>query len=81
MFKFIERAMREHRLKSTPYSVKLNAVSKSVENIIRENPDALMPIITRIGIVMNYILNKRLVNYYFANRGLIPSLCADLKCL
>lgn len=81
MFKFIERAMREHRLKSTPYNVKLNAVSKSVENIIREKPDELMPIITRIGIVMNYILNKKLVNYYFANRKLIPALCADLKCL
>lgn len=81
MFKFIERAMKEHRLKSVPYNVKVNAVSKAVENVIREKPDALMPMITRIGIVMNYILNKRLVNYYFANKKLIPSLCADLKCL
>lgn len=81
MFKFIERAMKEHKIKNTPYSVKVNAVSKVVENVIREKPNALMPIITRIGIVMNYILNKRLVNYYFANRRLIPSLCADLKCL
>lgn len=81
MFKMIERAMQEHRLKSTPYNVKVNIVSKSVENVIREKPDALMPIITRIGIVMNYILNKKLVNYYFLNRKLIPTLCADLKCL
>ena len=81
MFKMIERAMREHKIKNTPFSVKVNAVSKVVENVIREKPDELMPIITRIGIVMNYILNKRLVNYYFANRKLIPSLCADLNCL
>ncbi len=81
MFRFIERAMREHKIKNTPYRIKINSISKVVESVIRENPNELIPIITRIGIVMNYILNNRLVNYYFANRKLIPALCADLKCL
>lgn len=81
MFRFIERVMREHKIKNTPYRIKINSISKVVENVIRENPNELMPIITRIGIVMNYILNNRLVNYYFSNRNLIPALCADLKCL
>lgn len=52
MFKMIERAMKEYKIKNTPYCVKVNAVSKVVENVIREKPDELMPVITRIGVVM-----------------------------
>lgn len=81
MFKFIERVIMERRLKNIPYSTKVNAISKIVENEIRRKPNELMPTITRIGIVMNYIFEKRLVNYYFQNRKYIPMLCTELKCL
>ncbi len=81
MFKFIERAILQQKLRNTPYDIKVNAITKIVERVIRTNPKALMPIITRIGIVMNYIFEKRLVNYYFLNKRQIPLLCEDLNCL
>lgn len=81
MFKFFERAIRAKKLANTPRQVKINAITKIVTNIIRQKPNELMPVISRIGIVMDYIQQKRLVDFYFLNRKLLPALCADLNCL
>ncbi len=81
MFKFFERAIRAKKLANTPRPVKINAITNIVANIIRQKPNELMPVISRIGVVMNYIQQKNLVDFYFMNRKLLPSLCADLNCL
>lgn len=81
MFKFFERIVHQRELQNIPYDKKIRILKSSIENILKNNTGLHIPTFQRVNVVLEYILNRRLVGYYFENRKLIPALCAELNCM
>lgn len=81
MFKFLERIVHQRELQNIPYDKKIRILKSSIENILKNNTGLHIPTFQRVNVVLEYILNRRLVGYYFENRKLIPALCAELNCM
>lgn len=81
MFKFIERAFSQRKMNSMPYDKKVRIVRTCVENILKSNKGLNIPIFQRVDSVMEFIFQRRLVDYYLQNRKMIPVLCMELNCL
>lgn len=81
MFKFVERILHQRELQNIPRDKKIRILKNSIENTLKNSTGLHIPLFQRVNNVMDYILNRRLVGYYFENRKLIPALCAELNCL
>ena len=81
MFKFVERAFRQRKMNSMPYDKKVRIVRTCVENTLKSNKGINIPVFQRVNSVMEFIFQRRLVDYYLQNRKMIPVLCMELNCL
>ena len=81
MFKFVERVFMQRKMNSMPYEKKVRIVRTCVENTLKSNNGINIPIFQRVDSVMEFIFQRRLIDYYLQNRKMIPVLCMELNCL